>query len=188
MDTRINAIALVAHPDDCIIFAYSFIYNNPQFNWTIGYLTYTADSERGAELAKFWAARNIDVKFLGFVDDYRDIEKDRVSFDATAAYKAVYILSGQYDLVLTHNVLGEYGHIHHRFVNNAISSTAKHVVTFADVNSGNVKYHVPMSAYSLDELPTHGDIIQGFHSKDHKNDYLVSEHTLNIINQIGIKQ
>lgn len=188
MDTQLNAIALVAHPDDCIIFAYSFIYNNPQFNWTIGYLTYTAESERGAELAKFWATRNIATKFLGFVDDYRDIERNQVSFDAAAAYKAVYILSGNYDLALTHNAAGEYGHIHHRFVHSAISETVKHLVTFANVGQGNAAYCVPLDAYSLEELPTHGSIIQGFHSQNHKNDYRVEEHTLNIINQTGIKQ
>jgi LmbE family N-acetylglucosaminyl deacetylase len=37
-----KALCLVAHPDDCVIFAYSYIYNHPEHNWTIGYLTYTA--------------------------------------------------------------------------------------------------------------------------------------------------
>lgn len=188
MESNLTAIALVAHPDDCIIFAYSFMYNNPQFKWTVGYLTYTAESPRGAELKKFWAARNVETKFLGFVDDYRDIESGNLSFDSVAAYKAVYLLSGGYNIVLTHNSKGEYGHIHHKFVHNAISSSVKHVVTFANINDGNVVYSVPLTEYSANELPEHGAIIQDFHRNEHKNEYHVDEHTLNIINQTGIKQ
>lgn len=178
---------MVAHPDDCVIFAYSFIYNNPQFDWTIGYLTYTANSDRGAELAKFWSARNISTEFLGFVDDYRDIKEGQVSFNSEAAKSAISLLVKQYDLVLTHNEAGEYGHIHHCFVHESAKNNIKHLVTFADVDSGNVSYQVPSTAYSSDELPKHRDIVKSFHKNEHKNDYRVQQQTLNIINQIGIK-
>ena len=42
-----NAGMIVAHPDDCVIFALSYIYNHPEHKWTIGYLTYTAQDPRG---------------------------------------------------------------------------------------------------------------------------------------------
>ena len=84
-----KALCLVAHPDDCVIFAYSFMHNHPELHWTICYLTYTEQDPRGAELAEFWSRRRIPTQFLGYVDDYRDIENCRLSFDAGEAHQAI---------------------------------------------------------------------------------------------------
>ncbi len=169
-----KALCLVAHPDDCVIFAYSYIHNHPQHDWTIGYLTYTASDPRGAELAGFWQRRNIPCVFLGFVDDYRDQEHQQLlqwyGIDAMAECAD---LARQYDLVLTHDEHGDYGHIHHQVVHDAVKHHPR-LVTFAKPGQGTT-YTVPPGTYTLDELPMHGEIISSFHSQGHKNSYKESE-------------
>jgi len=167
---NIKALCLVAHPDDCVIFGFSYIHNHPEMDWTIGYLTYTESDPRGAELAAFWRKRNINCVFLGFIDDYRDQEQQRLmqwrGIDAVAKCAE---LARQYDLVLTHDEHGDYGHIHHQVVHDAVKHHPN-LITFARPGQGTT-YTVPPGTYSLAELPMHGEIIAGFHRQEHKNSY-----------------
>jgi LmbE family N-acetylglucosaminyl deacetylase len=164
-----KALCVVAHPDDCIIFGYSYIHNHPELDWTIGYLTYTAEDARGAELAAFWQRRGIPCVFLGYVDDYRDIEAGQISFDTVAAAEDLRTLADQFDLVLTHDEHGDYGHLHHVFVHDCVQHHSC-LVTFAKPNQGTI-YTIPAETYSLSELPVHGEIIAGFHYTVHQNSY-----------------
>jgi LmbE family N-acetylglucosaminyl deacetylase len=165
-----KALCLVAHPDDCVIFAYSYIYHHSNYDWTIGYLTYTEQDPRGAEFKKFWNKRNIDTVFLGFEDHWHDNEQKQLTrwsgLDATAACQ---LLAEQYELVLTHDEHGDYGHIHHKVVHDAVIHHHS-VVTFARPGQGTT-YILPKDAYNLDELPLHRDIVAGFHSTIHQNSY-----------------
>lgn len=172
-----KALALVAHPDDCVIFAYSFIHAYPDLDWTVCYLTYTEKDPRGAELEKFWTARGINTQFLGYVDDWHDIENKRISFDVIEARTAIRYLCHNYDIVLTHNAEGDYGHIHHQFVHAAVPKDHQHVITFAPPGQGTDNYTIPQGVYSLDELPQHGEIIGSFHSQVHANSYNISPAT-----------
>jgi len=72
--------------------------------------------------------------------------------------------------VLTHDKHGDYGHIHHRLVHDAVAQH-HNVVTFAPHNQGTVTLTVPAETYSLTELPLHGEIISSFHLTEHKNSY-----------------
>jgi LmbE family N-acetylglucosaminyl deacetylase len=166
----LKAIAVVAHPDDCVIFAYSYIYNHAQYDWTICYLTYAEWEPRAQEFRQFWNKRNVTTIFLGYRDDYRDIENKCISFDTQQASREIGNIIKPYDLVLTHDEQGDYGHLHHVFVNQA---TAGHPgrITFAGPGKGTVKYSVPADAYSLDELPMHREIIADFHRVTHTNEY-----------------
>lgn len=165
-----KAMCVVAHPDDCVIFAYSFIHAHPQYDWTVCYLTYTASNPRGAEFFNFWTKRNIKTKFLGYVDDWHDIENGRISFDEDSAWADIQSAIADQDLILTHNAEGDYGHIHHVFVNRA---TANHpnIITFAGPGQGTVKYTIEPGVYSLAELPLHQDVVAGFHPNVHTNEY-----------------
>lgn len=167
----LKALCLVAHPDDCIIFAYSYIYNHPEMDWTIGYLTYTEKDPRGAELAEFWRKRGINCVFLGFEDHWEDNEQQQLTrWNGLDANTACWSLASNYNLILTHDKDGDYGHIHHRLVHNAVAHH-HNVVTFAPHNQGTVTLTIPPGTYSLDELPLHGDIISGFHLTEHRNSY-----------------
>lgn len=166
-----KALCLVAHPDDCVIFAYSYIYNHPEHDWTIGYLTYTKHDSRGQELSEFWQRRNIPCIFLGYVDDYRDLENKKISFDVDEARERIQQLIKDYELVLTHNQHGDYGHLHHVFVHDATQGHPR-VVKFAGLDSGTVTLTVPAGTYDLGELPQHANIIQTFFpGGKHQNSY-----------------
>lgn len=166
-----KALCAVAHPDDCVIFAYSYIHNHDEMDWTIAYLTYTAQDPRGAELAEFWQRRGIACVFLGYVDDYQDLESQQISFDTDLACNDLQELADHYDLVLTHDVNGDYGHLHHVFVHNCVRHHPN-LVTFAKPNSGTVTLTVPPGTYDLTELPQHRDIVASFFPDgQHRNNY-----------------
>ena len=165
-----KALCLVAHPDDCVIFAYSYIHNHPEMTWTICYLTYCEWEPRAKELNQFWKRRSIPCVFLGYTDDYKDIENQKISFNEEQARREIGNIIQDYDLVLTHDKDGDYGHIHHRLVHSA-AAQHHNVVTFAPPGQGTVTYTVPSDTYSIDELPLHGEIVRGFHPITHQNDY-----------------
>jgi len=164
-----KALCLVAHPDDCIIFGYSYIYNHPEMSWHICYLTYNEWDSRGRELKEFWARRGVVCIFLGYKDDHRDIENKKISFNQEQAREEIFNIVKSYDLVLTHDEHGDYGHIHHVFVHNC-AQHHPHLITFSPPGQGTT-YTIPTGTYSLDELPQHSDIVKNFHSTQHQNSY-----------------
>jgi LmbE family N-acetylglucosaminyl deacetylase len=166
----VKALCMVAHPDDCVIFAYSYIHNHPEMDWRICYLTHAEWEPRAQEFRQFWNRRNIPTIFLGYRDDYRDIENKSISFDAEQARREINNIIQDYDLVLTHDELGDYGHIHHVFVHDCVK-THPRLVTFAPHNQGIVALSVPPGTYTIEELPQHGEIIQSFHAQEHRNSY-----------------
>ena len=164
-----KAICIVAHPDDCIIFAYGFIYNHPEFNWEIVYLTHREDSPRGQEIKKFWNNRKIKTSFLGYPDNIDDQFKNhQISFNTLEASNKIRDLAQGYDLILTHNYFGDYGHIHHQFINFCLTGF-KNVVTFKHrrpfYKLRILDYKLPSTTYDLSEVPLHADAIQMFHRK-----------------------
>jgi LmbE family N-acetylglucosaminyl deacetylase len=165
-----KALCLVAHPDDCLIFAYSYIYNHCQYSWTIGYLTYTQNAPRGQEIQQFWRKRNIDTIFLGFDDHWHDNEHQTFTrWSGHDAITACRQLASNFDLVLTHGANGEYGHIHHKLVHHAVKHHPR-VICFADLGEGQT-YSLPTDTYSLDEIPLHAEIVKSFHKFGHVNSY-----------------
>ena len=176
-----KAMAMVAHPDDCVIFAYSFMHHYPGIDWTVCYLTYTEQDARGREFADFWSRRNIKTKFLGYADDWEFVKNSELGFDAKQAEDSIKEVIKDQDLILTHDHLGDYGHLHHKFINAVVCDSHSHVATFARVNHGNVKYTIEPDVYSLDEFPLHRDIVASFHPAQHTNEYAVSDRVRNIL-------
>lgn len=177
-----KAMAVVAHPDDCIIFAYSFMYAHPELVWTICYLTYTADDYRGSELKAFWNKRNIKTKFLGYVDDWHDIENKKISFNEENAWRDIQFAIADQDIILTHDEAGDYGHLHHVFVNRATANHPNRVM-FAGIGKGTARYTIPNGTYDINELPTHGEVIASFHSKEHANEYFIPDTVKELLNR-----
>lgn len=176
-----KAMALVAHPDDCVIFAYSFMHHYSYYDWTVCYLTYTEQDARGREFAEFWSRRNVKTKFLGFVDDWEYVKHGELGFDATQATLAIKQAVKDQDLILTHDHHGDYGHLHHKFICQVVCDSHTHVVTFAGIGQGNVKYTIDPGVYSLEEFPLHREIVAGFHQGQHANEYAVSDRVRNIL-------
>jgi LmbE family N-acetylglucosaminyl deacetylase len=167
-----KAMAMVAHPDDCVIFAYSYIHNHPEYSWTVCYLTYTAESDRGKEFVEFWQKRNVATKFLGYADQWNHEQNCPGTIDDVSATRHIQQAILDQDLVLTHNAQGEYGHPHHVMINRA-TAQHPHRITFANFGQGNARYSVESGAYDLNEFPLHRDIVEQFHKHTHVNEYTV---------------
>jgi LmbE family N-acetylglucosaminyl deacetylase len=176
-----RALCMVAHPDDCVIFAYSLIHHYPNLDWTICYLTYTEKDPRGEEIAKFWDKRNIRTEFLGNIDDWHDIEKVSCSFDTVQACVDIRERCGNHEIIVTHDANGDYGHVHHKFVHDSVPADHPHVIYFAPPRAGTHVYSLPVDAYSLDELPLHRDVVEPFHARGHTNTYIIRSSTYDLI-------
>jgi len=165
-----KAMAMVAHPDDCVIFAYSYIHHHPEYDWTVCYLTYNEQDPRGQEFAEFWRRRNVAVKFLGH-EDVWNTEKDCPGdIDQALATQHIQQAIQDQDLILTHNADGEYGHPHHIIVHDATKEHPRRVL-FAKFGEGNTRYSINPGTYALEEFPLHQDIVSKFHQHMHVNEY-----------------
>jgi len=158
-----RAQVLVAHPDDCVIFARPFVDAHPDYEWSIVYLTYDYDDIRAMEISKYWNARNITTKFLGFIDNYTDIENNELSFSAELAESAIK-KAVDADLILTHFEDGDYGHIHHKFVNTVANKIDVPKVYFASTFNYTDEYVT--TPLDLDQFPLHRTVIEGFKDRD----------------------
>jgi hypothetical protein len=176
-----KAMAIVAHPDDCVIFAYSFMNQYPDFDWTVCYLTYTEQDPRGQEFADFWHRRGIATKFLGYTDDWNFVKEGELGFNRDSATESIKQAIADQDLILTHDHFGDYGHLHHKFICEVVCNSHTYVVTFAGVGRGNVKYTIEPGVYSLEEFPQHRDIVASFHQGQHINEYAVSDRVRKIL-------
>jgi LmbE family N-acetylglucosaminyl deacetylase len=165
-----KAMAMVAHPDDCVIFAYSYMHNHPEYTWTVCYLTYTESDPRGQEFADFWRRRHIAVNFLGHADIWNVEENCPGNIEIDLATQDIQQAIADQDLVLTHNSQGEYGHPHHVIVHHATANHPRRIL-FAKFGEGTVKYSLDNNVYNLDEFPLHQDIVRQFHVNGHVNEY-----------------
>lgn len=169
-----KAVCMVAHPDDCVIFAYSLMRHFEHLSWHVVYLTYQITDDRAREFQQFWQRRGVETTFLGFTDDYRDIQSGCLSFDTNAARNAIHRLLRDADVVVTHDANGDYGHPHHAFVNRCVSLLCHdHVITFAPPSQGTHDFEVADKDYDESELPLHWNVIRGFHADAHRNSYTI---------------
>jgi hypothetical protein len=113
--------------------------------------------------------------FLGFEDHWHDNEQKQFTrWNHQDAEQACWKLAYEYDLILTHNQDGDYGHIHHKLVYNAVAQH-HNVVQFSQYGEQTVTYRVPPDTYSLAEVPLHGEIVGSFHPTGHQNSYKESQ-------------
>ena len=157
-----KAIAAVAHPDDCVIFARPYIDSHPEYQWHVVYMTYRAQDSRAQEISAYWNTRGITTEFLGFQDDYQDQLTQRFNFwSSTDAMTKLINACRDADLILTHYEDGDYGHIHHKLVHQAIKKLAIDQVYFASTFNYNTRY-IAKDNLPLDQFPLHRDVIEQF--------------------------
>ena len=169
----VRAGVFVAHPDDCVIFAWPIIRKYSKLSWSIVYLTYNDRDPRAQEIREFWSQYSIPTHFCGFEDDYRDIERQKISFSAADARIQLQDFAGMFDLIVTHNRDGDYGHIHHMFVHDCLESTPIPKIYFASTFNNN---HIIESdeSYDIRLLPLHREVITGFRDR-HIGRYFITE-------------
>lgn len=152
-----KALVLVAHPDDCVIFASAYMDAHPEHEWTIKYLTHWRLHKRGREMSRYWKKRGVKVTFLGFKDHGRDLGLGGLhTWSEEEALRVLRREAVGYDLILTHGEEGEYGHPHHKVVHKAVKNFKVRKVYFSlDTND----LALPLSI-ALDELPRHAESIR----------------------------
>lgn len=176
----LTAQCIVAHPDDCIIFARPFIETFSNFKWNIIYLTYCSEHDRAVEVTNYWSSYNISTTFLGFDDHWPSVEQGLLGFDSAEASTAL-LKNINSDLILTHSSNGEYQHPHHIFVHQTLSQSLCPKVYFAGVENFNFSCSAD-TALDLDKLPLHRAVIQSFESID-QGHYLVTNLAMPLIKQ-----
>jgi len=131
-----NALLLIAHPDDDAIFAYTLQSELSCINWTIVSLTNKASNIRGGELIDYQLYMGTDrenIHFLNFYDNRQDNRERKqwrnCSIDFASAIDKLANLKLNPGLILTHNYVGEYGHPHHMLCYNLAR------VCFTDTNT-----------------------------------------------------
>ncbi len=178
----LKAYAVVAHPDDCLIYAKCLIDNYITFDWTIVYLTYNNTDLRAVEVSNYWLSRDIKTQFLGFFDMYHDLETEKLNYwhKDDAIFK-IQQACKQADVILTHNKFGEYGHIHHKVVHEAVSVLAQPKIYFAD-NSFYTDELESKFDLSLNEFPLHHDVLVGCNLNTSK--YNITNEVKTLINTL----
>ena len=157
-----KARVVVAHPDDCIIYASAYMNAHREYEWSIVYLTCHYGHKRAREISKYWSRRGVETTYLGFLDDAQDLREQKlITWREEDAIEELQLAVGEVDLILTHNEFGEYGHPHHQVVHKAMQSVNIPKVYFS-LNKEDIEY--PMYVV-LAELPRHRESIK-IHAAD----------------------
>ena len=183
----VNACVVVAHPDDCVIFAWPLMKMAPSFKWTIIYLTYDESHDRAGEVQYNWSEENIQTKFCGLEDHYRDNEEgELITWDPNEASAKLVAQCSGYDLIVTHGAKGEYGHIHHKFVHDVMQQINTPKIYFEDQDQANLIV-TPEMYYNkqpnLDTWPEHRDVIEMFKDRTTGN-YKVTDEAQTVLNTL----
>lgn len=127
---RPEALLLVAHPDDELLFAGGLLHAYPKWNWSIAAVT-TPSEERLQQWAKSAlllrergvnvATRQLDLEDKYPHDPYLWTERIVSALDPTVL---------EWDIVFTHGARGEYGNLHHIAVHHAAHALFKNVWDF----------------------------------------------------------
>jgi glycosyltransferase involved in cell wall biosynthesis len=119
-----TGLVIVAHPDDETLWFSGIMRLHSDIAWTIACVTYTAESPRGQDFRRVCRQIPADGILFGFLDTPGPLVDE-----SELEIKLVGLLQQQpWDVVLTHNLQGEYGHVHHRQVHRLVQKHFPQVV------------------------------------------------------------
>lgn len=131
---KINALLIVAHPDDETIFCGGTMLYYPNWIWTVVCMTEKEGSDRYNEFQKAMEAfKRFGVNINSyFTLGQEDINQGRklTEEDILLWKKAIQRKSFSPDITFTHNTRGEYGHSAHKLSSLAVSDLLPNVWEF----------------------------------------------------------
>ena len=136
-----QATLVVAQAPMCLLNAWPLITRlRTNFRWKIVYLTRGKDDGHNIEMAKVWANTGVELEFLELEHVNEDEENFEISFDRELATAKIETACAGSDLLVTHNHLGEYGHVYHVFVNSVVAEIdiPKVYFGYSDDNDNNL--------------------------------------------------
>ncbi|MBU0760338.1 MAG: PIG-L family deacetylase [Nanoarchaeota archaeon] len=116
MKKKIEAISIVAHPDDETIWMGGTILKNPDWNWTILSLCRKYDFDRAPKFKKvceLYEAR-------GIISDLDDEKLNPLDVEEVAKKIKENLPKKEFDYVFTHGKNGEYEHLRHKEIHDAV--------------------------------------------------------------------
>lgn len=129
----VDALMIVAHPDDDGLFGGALQKRLAFLNWGIICLTYDLEHVRGQELLAWQTSLGTqpeNIYFLNFSDDPADFEQGKSSFSVEMIKNELKPLQVRAKMVVTHNAQGEYGHPHHIDLQTAVTAIYPNSIFF----------------------------------------------------------
>ena len=118
--TNINKLMIVAHPDDDYIWGGSHLIDD---NYLVVCVTCGVKRERAIEFKKAMDKTNDKYIMLGYPDKTNGKRDNWNSvYDSITNDLKKIIEYKDWELVVTHNPDGEYGHIHHKMTSSIVTS------------------------------------------------------------------
>lgn len=109
-----SKLMIVAHPDDESLFAGEALTSTR--GWLVVCVTHASNLERRREFTSAMSSIRVDYTMLDHADDLRNGRFNGRLVEQLSALLAEY----SYDLVVTHNAAGEYGHPQHRALHRIV--------------------------------------------------------------------
>ena len=118
--TGFNKLMIVAHPDDELLWGGSALIDD---NYLVVCITCGVKRNRVIEFKRVMHETKDSYIMLGYPDktDGKRDNWEKITKDLTSDLKHI-IEYKDWDMVVTHNPLGEYGHIHHSMTSNIVTN------------------------------------------------------------------
>lgn len=139
-DSEVNAVIIVAHPDDETIFCGGTMLSYPSWNWNIICVTMQQNTPRPQEFdstIKMYKSFGVNVKSYLTLNK-PDNNQDLSSADYEEWKEAIRKINLNPDIVFTHNVMGEYGHKHHIAISKMVLELFTNVWEFVYPGDQNI--------------------------------------------------
>ena len=132
VDSEVNALLIVAHPDDETIFCGGTILSHPSWSWNIVCVTMQQNTSRPQE---FESTINMYRGFGVNINSSQTLNKPDYNQDLSQQdydewKESINQLNLKPEIVLTHNIMGEYGHKHHIATSKIVQELFKNVWEF----------------------------------------------------------